>query len=138
MSVFIIHIFYSVNRSRLLDKEIKTEPDPTVSRRDSHEALRCRINSQDDRTSHQSRISQDTYERNRPNEPENHRRVNNQDGHVRGRLLSERDSVQRSRGGSHDSRDSDSGSGGGGDSVNEGRTRRPRKNVTYKEKPLNR
>ncbi|CAB3231530.1 unnamed protein product [Arctia plantaginis] len=131
-------VIVSVTRSRLLDKEIKPEPDATLSRQDSHEALRCRINSQDSLDSHESRISQDTYEpRNRTKEPENQRRTNNQNGNVRGRLLSE-DSVQRSRGGSHDSRDSDSGSGGGGDSICEGRTRRPRKNVTYKEKPLNR
>ncbi|CAH0700906.1 unnamed protein product [Spodoptera exigua] len=45
---------------------------------------------------------------------------------------------RRGRPDSRASRDSDSGSSGAGGSVSEGRTRRPRKAITYKEKPLNR
>lgn len=52
-----------------------------------------------------------------------------------------RDSGQSSLRGRLDSRashESDSSSGGPGGTVCEGRTRRPRKAITYKEKPLNR
>ncbi|KAJ8726028.1 hypothetical protein PYW07_000726 [Mythimna separata] len=73
-----------------------------------------------------------------------HHNLDGRDSHHHGRMTSQdmrdsgQSSRQRSRLDSHDSRDSDSGSGGGGDSISEGRTRRVRKAVTYKEKPLNR
>ncbi|XP_075991847.1 uncharacterized protein LOC142987161 [Anticarsia gemmatalis] len=143
-------VIVSESRTRLLDKEIKTEPATEPRESIGRRSRRTSAESRDSR----SRLSQDN-DQPRPMEAQETRirtigqenretcdsRETRDSREVRegtSRVTHERESAQRSRIGSHDSRDSDGSSGGGGDSISEGRTRRPRKLITYKEKPLNR
>nr|XP_049708044.1 protein IWS1 homolog [Helicoverpa armigera] len=100
----------------------------TQDGRESHH----RLPSQDGDSARSRRHSRDSNSRQRDN---SRQRSCDNDGHQRN---CDNDSHQRSCENDSRQRNRDSDSSGAGDSISEGRTRRTRKPVTYKEKPLNR